>query len=132
MVAKVAVTEVAPSSVTVQAPLPVHPPPVQPVKAVFWLVGVAVSVTAVPAAKLAEHVLAQLIPAGALVTMPCFPEIFTVRATGCAGPKVAVMLTAEASVTAQGPVPVHPPPLQPVKLDPEPALAVRVTVVPLA
>ena len=45
--AKVAVTVVAAETVTVQDPVPVQPPQVQPVKTEFAL-GVAVSVTTVP------------------------------------------------------------------------------------
>jgi hypothetical protein len=45
--------------------------------------------------------------------------------------KVAVTVIAEFIVTVQGPVPVQPPPLQPVKVDPLAGLAVRVTAVPL-
>ena len=66
---KVAVTVVAAESVTVQVPVPAQPPPVQPVK-VEPAAGVAVSVTAVPLVKLAEQVAPQVIPAGALVTVP--------------------------------------------------------------
>src|SRR5439155_6064931 len=62
---KVAVTVVAPESVTVQVPVPEQAPPVQPVK-VEPTAGAAVSVTAVPLAKLAEQVTPQLIPTGAL------------------------------------------------------------------
>jgi hypothetical protein len=43
---------------------PLHPPKVEP------LVALAVRVTEVPLAKLALHVLPQLIPAGLLVTVP--------------------------------------------------------------
>jgi len=63
----VAVTVVAAETVTVQAPVPAQP--VQPVK-VEPAAGVAVSVTAVPLAKLAEQVAPQVIPAGELVTVP--------------------------------------------------------------
>jgi len=48
---------------------PVQPPPVKPAK-VDPEFGVAVSVTAVPLAKLALHVVPQVIPAGELVTDP--------------------------------------------------------------
>src|SRR5438552_12579785 len=76
---KVAVTVVAALRVTVQVPVPEQPPPVQPVK-VEPATGVAVSVTAVPPAKLAEQVAAQLIPAGELVTVPLpVPAGVTVR-----------------------------------------------------
>jgi hypothetical protein len=54
--------------VTLQLPPPAHAPP-QPLK-LEPLAGVAVSVTALPLAKLAEQVLPQLIPAGLELTVP--------------------------------------------------------------
>ncbi len=65
---KVAVTVFAASSVTVQGPVPLQAP-LQPVK-VEPEAGVAVRVTTVPVAKDAEQVEPQLMPAGALVTVP--------------------------------------------------------------
>src|SRR5262245_66505469 len=62
---KVAVTDIAALIVTVQVPVPVQAP-LQPVK-VAPAAGVAVSVTAVPLLKAAEHVAPQLMPAGGLV-----------------------------------------------------------------
>jgi hypothetical protein len=47
-----------------------------------------------------------------------------------AGLKVAVILVAAFRVTVQVPVPLHPPPLHPVKREPEAALAVSVMRVP--
>ena len=66
---KVAVTVVAAVSVTVHVAVPEHPPPLQPVKA-EPAAGLAVRVTALPLVKLAEQLVPQLIPAGALVTVP--------------------------------------------------------------
>ena len=66
---KVAVTLVAAEIVTVQVPVPVQPPPLQPLK-IEPAAGVAVSVTAVPLVKLAAQVAPQVMPAGALVTVP--------------------------------------------------------------
>src|SRR5439155_1357135 len=117
--------------VTVQAPVPEHPPPLQPLK-VEPAAALAVSVTAVPLGKLAEQVAPQLIPAGELVTVPLpAPEGVTVRVKVC-GVKVAVTVVAAETVTAQEPVPEHPPPLQPVKVELAAAVAVSVTAVPLA
>jgi hypothetical protein len=66
----VAVTEVSLAKVTVQTvEFPVQPPPVKPAN-VDPEFGAAVSVTAVPLAKLALHVVPQVIPAGELLTDP--------------------------------------------------------------
>src|SRR5436309_13938964 len=46
--------------------------------------------------------------------------------------KVAVTVVAAFSVTAQVPVPEHPPPLHPVNVEPAAGAAVSVTTVPLA
>jgi hypothetical protein len=46
--------------------------------------------------------------------------------------KVAVTVVAAFTVTVQGPVPLQPPPLKPVNVDPGSAAAVRVTEVPLS
>jgi hypothetical protein len=64
----VAVTEVLAVRFTVHVAVPVHPP-VHPANVEPEL-GVAVSATAVPLAKLALHVVPQLMPEGLLVTVP--------------------------------------------------------------
>src|SRR5438552_1416454 len=129
--AKVAVTVVAALRVTVQVPVPEHPPPLQPLK-VEPAAGLAVSVTAVPLVKLAEQVAPQVIPAGELVTVPLpVPALLTVSAK-LGSLKVAVTVVAVETVTTQVPVPEHPPPLQPLKVEPAAGLAVSVTAVPLA
>jgi hypothetical protein len=75
----VAVTVVAAVSVTVQVPVPEHPPPLQPVK-VEPAAGTAVRVTTVPLAQAAIQVEPQEIPAGLLVTVPTpEPVLLTVR-----------------------------------------------------
>src|SRR5262245_50368600 len=126
---KVAVTDAAALMVTVQVPVPVQAP-LQPVK-VAPAAGVAVSVTAVPLLKAAEHVAPPLMPAGGLVLGPDpAPARLTVRAKDCA-PKVAVTELAALIVTVQVPVPEHPPPDQPVNVPPAAGAAVRVTTVPL-
>src|SRR5437667_9729918 len=127
----VAVTVVAAETVTTHDPVPEHPPPLQPVK-VEPAAAVAVNVTAVPLAKLAEQVAPQLIPAGALVTVPLpVPAGVTVRGKVCSV-KVAVTVVAAESVTTHAPVPEQPPPLQPLKVEPAAGVAVSVTAVPLA
>ncbi len=81
---KFAVTVVAALSVTVQFPAPEHPPP-HPVKLLPEF-GVAVRVTDAPELYGAEHVPPQLMPAGALLTVPSpVPVLFTVNAYCPAG-----------------------------------------------
>ena len=76
----VAVTDLAADIVTLQAPAPLQAPPHPPKRDVPS--GVAVSATTVPTSKLAEQVpLEQLIPAGALVTVPP-PEPVSVTVSG--------------------------------------------------
>src|SRR5262247_2410708 len=129
--AKVAVTDCAALTVTVQVPVPVQPPPLQPVK-LEPAAGAAVRVTAVPLANEAEHVAPHVMPAGALVMVPLpAPVLLTVSAKLWTA-QVAVTDCAALIVTAQEPVPVQQPPLQPVKLEPAAGVAVRVTAVPLA
>jgi len=75
----------------------------------------------------------QLIPAGLEVTVPLpVPVLLTVsgKLWLCAS-NVAVTVVAALMVTTHAPVPEHPAPLQPVKVDPPPGAAVRVTTVPL-
>src|SRR5204863_412582 len=124
-------TVVAAESVSTQAPVPEHPPPLQPLK-VEPAAGVAVSVTAVPLAKLAVHVAPQVIPTGELVTVPLpVPALLTVSAK-LGRLKVAVTVVAAESVSTQAPVPEQPAPLQPVKVELTFGAAVSVTTVPLA
>jgi len=129
--ANVAVTVVAALTVTVQVPVPAQPPPLQPLK-VEPAAGAAVSVTEVPVANAAEQVAPQETPAGALVTVPLpAPALLTVSVKDCKA-KVAVTEVATLIVTVQVPLPVQPPPLQPLKVEPAAGAAVKVTMVPLA
>jgi len=74
---KIAPTAASASRVRLHSAVPEHPP-VHPVK-VEPPLGFAVSVTDVPVAKLALHVSPQLMPGGALVTVPVpLPESVTV------------------------------------------------------
>jgi hypothetical protein len=76
--ANVAVTDLAADIVTVQVPVPEQAPD-QPVN-MEPLAGAAVSVTLVPEAYNAEHVVPQLIPATLEVTVPLpAPALATVR-----------------------------------------------------
>src|SRR5437879_379890 len=129
LMAKVAVTACAALIVTLQAPVPVQLP-LQPVK-VEPAAGAAVKVTAVPLVNEAEQVAPQEIPAGELVTVPLpAPDLVTVSAKDD-WMKVAVTEVAAFIVTLQVPVPVQPPPLQPVKVEPAAGAAVSVTTVPV-
>jgi len=65
-------------SVTVQVPVPVQPPPLQPLN-VDPAAGVAVKVTTVPLAYAAMQLAPQEMPAGLLVTVPIpAPVLLTV------------------------------------------------------
>jgi len=77
--ANAAPTVVAVAIATVHAPVPEQPPD-QPVK-IAPAAGVAVSVTLVPVLNVAEHVAPQMIPAGALLTVP-LPVRVTVKVAG--------------------------------------------------
>jgi hypothetical protein len=126
----VAVTVVAAAMVTMHVPVPAHGAP-QPVK-VEPAAGVAINVICVPLAKLAEHAAPQLIPAGALVTVPVpVPAFVTVKVKLPAlGANVAVTPIAIEVVTTQVPVPEQGAP-QPVNVEPAAGVAVKVTCVPL-
>src|SRR5438552_17108274 len=84
---KIAVTACAALIVTVQVPVPVQPPPLQPLK-VEPAAGAAVKVAGAPRRKAAELVVPHETPTGALVTVPVpAPGVLTVsvedwRATG--------------------------------------------------
>jgi hypothetical protein len=116
----VAVTLLAASIVTVQVPVPEHPAPLHPPK--VPLVAVAVNTTVAVLTNEAEQVGSQLMPAGALVTVPAEPPVavfVTVRVllleTYVA---VTVMFTAPI-VTTQLPTPAHaalPATVHPVKV----------------
>ena len=127
--AAVAETPVVPT-VKLQVPVPVHapvqPPNTKPPPAV------AVKITFVPVLMLALHVPGQLMPPTLLVTDP-LPVPAKVTVTGNEeGMKFALTACAAFIVTAQVPVPLQPPPLQPAKTDAEEVgVAVRTTDAPL-
>ena len=126
---KVAVTVVSAFTVTVQVPVPLQPPPLQPANT-EPPAGVAVKVTEVPELKDFEQVAPQSTPEGLLVTVPLpVPPLETVRVKNAV--KVAVTVVSAFIVTVQVPVPLQPPPLQPVNVEPLAALAVKVTELPL-
>src|SRR5262245_11048668 len=127
---KVAVTVTGPETVTAQEPVPLQPPPLQPAK-VEPAAGAAVSVTTVPGANGVLQVGGHAMPAGLLVTVPePVPAIATASPSGPANVAVTE-IGAVVIVTRHGPVPLQPPPLQPVKVEPAAGAAVSVTTVPM-
>jgi hypothetical protein len=102
---------------------PLHPVNTDP------LAAAAVSVTCALPPKLALHVGSQLIPDGALVTVP-LPEMAAAKLKEAPVAKVAETFWAELIVTMHWLVPLHAP-LHPVNTDPPAAVAVSVTGVPL-
>ncbi len=126
--AKVAVTARAWLIVTWQVELEPEQSPDQPVNA-DPADAVAVSVTTAPSPKLAEHVAPQLIPLGLESTEP-LPAPARVTVSVCGTPKVAVTSRAWLIVTWHVVLVPEQSPDQPEKLDPPPAVAVSVTIVP--
>jgi hypothetical protein len=105
--------------------------PVHPVK-VELASGAAVRVTSVPCTKELLQVPGHAMPVGALETVPP-PVPFVETVTECViWPNVVVTDCAAFIRTMQVPVPLHPPPLHPVKVEFTPADAVSVTEAPLA
>jgi hypothetical protein len=126
-VLKVAVTCWLAVSVRVQVEFVPLQAPLHPAKPEL-LPAVSVSVTAVPEAKPALHVGGQLIPAGALETVPVpVPARLTVN-VGCACElNVAVTCWLALSVTVHVElVPLHAPP-HPAKTEFAPGVSVSVT-----
>jgi hypothetical protein len=105
---------------------PDHPAKLEPVD------GVAVSVTAVPLLNPALHVVPQLIPEGLLVTTPVpVPAKVTASTDWVVTVNCAMTAVWEVSVTTHELIPEHAPD-QPVNVDPDAGVAVRVTLVPEA
>ena len=101
---------VAALRVTTHVPVPEHAPPLQPEK-VEPAAGVAVSVTAVPLANGAAHVVPQEMPAGVLVTVPLPAPVFEtvnvkVGASVTVRLAVAVLAAASRAVTVRTFTPV--------------------------
>jgi len=93
--------------------------------------GVAVNVTAVPSLKLAEQVGPQLIPAGALVTVPLPVPVSSTIKFRVTAVNVAVTDRAAAMETVHVLPEVESQPLQFAKVEPLAAFAVSVTEAPL-
>ena len=129
----VAVTDLLALITTVHVPVPLHPLPLQPAK-VDPDAGAAVNVTVVPDEKGKLHVVPQSIPAGLLVTVPIpTPALVTVRVKVLAGAvKVAVTVWSTFITTLHEPFPLHPPPFQPVNVEPPVGAAVSTTALPIA
>jgi len=103
--------------VSVQVLVLEHPPPLQPVKE-EPADGEAVKVTTVSLLKADEQIVPQVIPAGLLVTVPLpFPVLLTESMDEVLEVKSAITDAAAVMVTVQLPVPEHPPPLQPAKVE---------------
>jgi hypothetical protein len=124
---KLAVTDLAASTVTMHVPVPVHAPD-QPANCDVPS-GVAVRVTWVPVVKPAAQVLPQSMPDGEEVTVPVPPFMPFLLIVKTSRSKLAVTDLAASMVTMQVAVPVHAPD-QPVKLEAPSGVAVRVTTVP--
>jgi hypothetical protein len=129
----VAVTDSAAVISIVQVPVPPQPDcPLQPAN-VEPEPAVAVSVTEVPPVKLAEQPLPQLMPCGELTTVPLPVPAFSTVRVKFEAVNVAVTDSAAVMSIVQVPVPPQPDwPVHPANVEPEPAVAVNVTVVPLA
>jgi hypothetical protein len=123
------VTVVGAPTVKVQVPVPVQPAPLQPLNT--EPPGAWVSVTTVPTANEPLQVAPQVMPGGDEVTeaLPARSPVLAIVMVTMDSVNVAVTDCAEVIATEQVPVPLHPPPLQPVNVEPAPAAAVRVTTV---
>jgi hypothetical protein len=123
---KVAVTDLACVTETTHVAVPEHPAPVHPVK-IDPVAGVAPSVTSVSYSKLAEQVGPQSTPAGVDVTVPAPLPAFVTASRCVLRVNIAVTIIGAETLTVHGPVPVQPPPDQPVNVEPVAAVAVNVS-----
>ena len=126
---KFAVTVVAAVTVTTHVPVPLHPPPDHPVKREPGT-AVAVNVTAAPVLYFSVQSVPHVMPAGELLTVPAPVPLFATVSVYC-GTKVAVTVVSAVMVTTHVPVPLHPPPDQPVNAMSAFGVAVNVTAVPV-
>ena len=115
--------------------MPLHAP-LQPEK-VEPAAGVAVRVTLVPLVTDALQVGPQLIQPGQELTVPLLLPSLLMVSKDVGGLvvtrlvlKLALIVVFAFIVTVQSPVPLHPPPDQPSKVDPAAAVAERDTTVP--
>ena len=84
-----------------------------------------------PGGNDAEHVDPQSMPAGVEVTLPVPVPFFEMVSVGATSVNAASTVVLEFIGNVQVPVPLHPPPDQPVKVEPADAAAVSVTLVPV-
>jgi hypothetical protein len=93
----------------------------------------AVSVTPVTKLKPALQALPQAIPDGALEIVPAPFPAFETDSVKVVGSAVNVAVTDSAALisTVQVEVPLHPPPLQPAKVEPLAGAAAKVTELPM-
>jgi len=113
----------------VQAPVPLHPPPVHPAKDEPGS-GLAVRVTELPVANGAVHVAPQSIPFGLLLTLPDPAPVFCIVRNDMLTDGLNVAVTDRfTSITTEQSVPLQSP-LQPAKVEPTPGVAVKTTVLP--
>src|SRR4029079_19613034 len=128
---KPAVTVESALRVTTHVPVPEHPPPLQPVN-VEQDESAAGRVTLFPVGTAAAHVAPQLIPLGDDDTVPePLPLFETVNVDVGIGGNPASTVESDDRLTTHVPVPEHPPPLQPVNVEPDDAVAVSVTLFPV-
>ena len=131
---KLAPTALSLSTMTTQSPVPVQSPD-QPPKDEAP-VGVAPRVSSVPQATSTEHAVAPspqsiVVPSEDWTTPVPSPPTLT-STVKVSRSKLAVTVVATSNVTMHESVPVQPPPLHPVKTEPPPATAERVTTVSMA
>ena len=116
--------------VTAHVPVPLQPPPDQPVNTEPDA-GAAVNVTVDPLLNAALQPVGQEMPLGADVTVPDpVPFVVTVSVDVGTGVNAASTLVLALRVNVHVPVPEHVPPLHPVNVEPEVAAAVSVIDVP--
>jgi hypothetical protein len=120
-----AVTVVSAFIAMVHAPVPLQPPPDQPVN-MELASGVAVNVTSVPVSKTSEQLPPQEITPGPLMIMPVPGPVLMIVSLAF-DLNSADTVTAEFIVTVHVPVPLHPPPDQPVNVELESGVAINVT-----
>jgi hypothetical protein len=123
------VTVVAAAIETTHVPVPVQPPPLHPAKT-EPPDAVAVSVTLVPKPYACEQSRPQSMPVGADLTVPVPAPAFAIASVNCWSVNGAVTVTSSSTVTTHGPVPMQPPPDQPLNVEPVAGVAVSVTAVP--